>query len=42
MLRDETRTHAYHYAIELMKEYFKDKLVMDVGAGTGILSIFAA
>lgn len=42
MLRDETRTHAYHSAFELMKVDFKDKLVMDVGAGTGILSIFAA
>ena len=42
MLRDRTRTHAYHSAFELMKEDFKDKLVMDVGAGTGILSIFAA
>lgn len=42
MLRDEVRTKAYLNAINLRKEDFKDKIVMDVGAGTGILSMFAA
>ena len=42
MLRDKPRTEAYKRAIEINKDVFKDKLVLDVGAGTGILSIFAA
>lgn len=42
MLSDTKRTKAYERAIEENKERFKDKLVLDVGAGTGILSIFAA
>ncbi len=36
------RTNSYLNAINLRKEDFKDKIVMDVGAGTGILSMFAA
>ncbi|KAH9643635.1 hypothetical protein HF086_006111 [Spodoptera exigua] len=42
MLEDEPRTLAYRNAILNNKEYFKDKVVMDVGCGTGILSIFCA
>lgn len=42
MLEDEPRTLAYKNAILNNKEYFKDKIVMDVGCGTGILSIFCA
>lgn len=42
MLEDEPRTIAYKNAILNNKEYFKDKVVMDVGCGTGILSIFCA
>lgn len=42
MLEDKYRTLTYKRAIDLNKDYFKDKLVMDIGAGTGILSIFAA
>jgi predicted RNA methylase len=42
MLKDETRTDTYLRAIQENKEAFKDKIVLDVGAGTGILSIFAA
>jgi protein arginine N-methyltransferase 1 len=42
MLKDRTRTEAYQRAIENNKEDFKDKIVLDIGAGTGILSIFAA
>jgi len=35
------RTSVYRNAIEQNPADFKDKIVMDVGAGTGILSIFA-
>ena len=42
MLKDTVRTNAYRRAIENNKEDFKDKIVMDIGCGTGILSIFAA
>lgn len=42
MLSDKARTLAYKNAIMNSKHVFKDKVVMDVGAGTGILSIFCA
>ena len=42
MLKDKERTLAYKRAIERNGEDFKGKIVMDIGAGTGILSIFAA
>ena len=42
MLLDKPRTEAYKNAILSNKELFKDKIVLDIGAGTGILSIFAA
>merc|ERR1719410_1546905 len=42
MLRDEVRTEAFRAAILGNRELFKDKIVLDVGAGTGILSFFAA
>jgi len=42
MLKDEIRTNAYRKAIEGNPQDFKDKIVLDIGAGTGILSIFAA
>ncbi|XP_011502659.1 PREDICTED: protein arginine N-methyltransferase 6, partial [Ceratosolen solmsi marchali] len=42
MLNDTSRTVAYKNAIFNMKSSFVDKIVMDVGAGTGILSIFSA
>ncbi len=42
MLKDRERTLAYKRAIERNSEDFKGKIVMDIGAGTGILSIFAA
>jgi len=42
MLKDEVRTKAYMNAIEQNKHLFKDKIVLDVGCGTGILSMFAA
>lgn len=42
MLKDSVRTRAYQKAIEGNPQDFKDKIVMDIGCGTGILSIFAA
>ncbi|KMR04720.1 wd repeat and fyve domain-containing protein 3 [Lasius niger] len=43
MLKDKTRVlMAYKNAIFNMKEKFQGKVVMDVGAGSGILSIFCA
>ena len=42
MLKDRIRTESYMKAIESNKECFKDKVVLDIGCGTGVLSIFAA
>lgn len=42
MLKDEVRTVTYRNAIYHNRHLFKDKVVMDVGSGTGILSMFAA
>lgn len=43
MLQDFERMGAYHDAIRLNAErHFKGKVVLDVGAGTGVLSIWAA
>ncbi|GMR49126.1 hypothetical protein PMAYCL1PPCAC_19321, partial [Pristionchus mayeri] len=42
LLKDKIRTKAYRDAIYLNKHLFKDKVVMDVGSGIGILSMFAA
>jgi protein arginine N-methyltransferase 1 len=42
MLKDEVRTLSYMRAIVKNKHLFKDKIVLDVGAGTGVLSMFAA
>ncbi|DBA03498.1 TPA: hypothetical protein N0F65_011399 [Lagenidium giganteum] len=42
MLKDTVRTKAYMDAILQSKHLFKDKIVLDVGCGTGILSMFAA
>ncbi|KAK2139093.1 hypothetical protein LSH36_2036g00000 [Paralvinella palmiformis] len=39
---DKVRTQSYHDAICLNPELFKDKVVLDIGCGTGILSMFAA
>ena len=41
MIKDKARTDAYQDAILKNPDYFKDKIVMDIGAGTGILSLFA-
>eukprot|EP00922_Rhytidocystis_sp_ex-Travisia-forbesii_P009036 GHVS01013177.1.p1 GENE.GHVS01013177.1~~GHVS01013177.1.p1 ORF type:complete len:365 (+),score=63.48 GHVS01013177.1:227-1321(+) len=42
MLQDEVRTAAYCKAITTNPSDFYNKVVMDVGAGSGILSFFAA
>ncbi|KAJ7495052.1 S-adenosyl-L-methionine-dependent methyltransferase [Mycena latifolia] len=41
MLQDSVRIRSYHNAIAGNRDLFKDKLVLDVGCGTGILSMFA-
>lgn len=41
MLKDEVRTSTYMKSFEWNSHLFKDKIVMDVGCGTGILSMFA-
>ena len=40
--QDATRTGAYFSAIVDNRSDFEGKVVMDVGAGSGILSLFAA
>jgi SAM-dependent methyltransferase len=42
MLKDTVRTGSYRAAILNNPHLFKDKTVLDVGCGTGILSMFAA
>jgi len=42
MLKDEVRTITYRNSMWHNKHLFKDKIVLDVGCGTGILSMFAA
>ncbi|OHT08038.1 Protein arginine N-methyltransferase 8 [Tritrichomonas foetus] len=42
MIQDKYRTLTYCKAIENNAASFKDKVVLDVGSGTGILSLFAA
>ncbi|XP_003369386.1 protein arginine N-methyltransferase 1 [Trichinella spiralis] len=42
MLKDHVRTLTYRNAIHHNKHLFKNKIVLDVGSGTGILAMFAA
>lgn len=43
MIEDSVRTNAYQQAIfQNMEEHIHDKVVVDVGCGTGILSMFCA
>ncbi|KAJ3168083.1 Protein arginine N-methyltransferase 3 [Geranomyces variabilis] len=42
MLKDQVRTESYRDFAYHNKAYFKGKVVLDVGCGTGILSMFAA
>lgn len=41
MLQDNVRTKAYELSMIRNPELFKDKIVLDVGCGTGVLSMFA-
>ena len=42
MLEDTVRMKAYHGAILGNAEYFAGKTVLDVGAGTGVLSMWVS
>ncbi|ORX50806.1 S-adenosyl-L-methionine-dependent methyltransferase [Hesseltinella vesiculosa] len=42
MLKDEVRTMSYRDSMYKNKHLFEGKVVLDVGCGTGILSMFAA
>ncbi len=42
MIEDRVRTEGYRDFIEKNLEVFKDKVVLDVGCGTSILSLFCA
>ncbi|GAB5361149.1 hypothetical protein AAMO2058_000689300 [Amorphochlora amoebiformis] len=42
MLKDRARTEAYRDAMYRNRDRFQDKIVLDVGCGTGILCMFAA
>eukprot|EP00477_Mikrocytos_mackini_P001020 GAHX01001096.1.p1 GENE.GAHX01001096.1~~GAHX01001096.1.p1 ORF type:complete len:410 (-),score=72.30 GAHX01001096.1:69-1298(-) len=41
MIEDDSRTGTYHRALVQNKHLVKDKIVIDIGCGTGILSYFA-
>jgi len=40
MLSDKTRVLAFKNAIFNLKEKFQGKIVMDIGAGSGTISLF--
>ncbi|XP_062327725.1 protein arginine N-methyltransferase 3 [Osmerus eperlanus] len=42
MLKDKVRTESYRDFMLLNPDVFRDKVVLDLGCGTGILSMFAA
>lgn len=42
LLQDKVRTDGYRQAIVRNSEMFRDKIVLDVGCGTSVLSMFAA
>ncbi|XP_068596576.1 protein arginine N-methyltransferase 3 [Brachionichthys hirsutus] len=42
MLKDKVRTESYRDFMYLNPDVFRDKVVLDVGCGTGVLSMFAA
>ncbi|KAJ3682260.1 hypothetical protein LUZ60_014833 [Juncus effusus] len=42
MLKDRVRTESYRNAIMQHREFIAGKVVLDVGCGTGVLSIFCA
>ncbi|XP_066348823.1 probable protein arginine N-methyltransferase 6.1 [Miscanthus floridulus] len=42
MIKDRVRTDAYHTAIMRHQKFIEGKVALDVGCGTGILSVFCA
>jgi methylase of polypeptide subunit release factors len=40
MLKDDIRTRSYLTAMEGNPHLFKDKVILDIGTGTGILSMY--
>ncbi|WVZ87691.1 hypothetical protein U9M48_034291 [Paspalum notatum var. saurae] len=42
MIKDRVRTDAYHTAVMRHQKFIEGKVVLDVGCGTGILSVFCA
>ncbi|KAF2737060.1 S-adenosyl-L-methionine-dependent methyltransferase [Polyplosphaeria fusca] len=42
MIEDRVRTQSYRKFIESFPHFFKDATILDVGCGTGILSLFCA
>ncbi len=42
MLKDEVRTTTYRNSMYHNSHLFKNKVVLDIGCGTGILCMFAA
>jgi 2-polyprenyl-3-methyl-5-hydroxy-6-metoxy-1,4-benzoquinol methylase len=42
MIKDDVRTRSYLDAIEGNPHLFKDKIVLDIGTGTGILSMYVS
>lgn len=42
MINDQVRTETYRAAIQQCQDLIQDKVVLDVGCGTGILSLFCA
>jgi len=42
MLKDEVRTLTYRDSMYHNRHLFRNKVVLDVGCGTGILCMFAA
>lgn len=42
MLTDQPRTTKYHHVILQNRESLRGKVILDVGCGTGIISLFCA
>ncbi|XP_064598544.1 protein arginine N-methyltransferase 2-like isoform X2 [Liolophura sinensis] len=42
MLSDRPRTEAYLQAVQMNEPFLRDKVILDVGCGTGVLSMFCA